>query len=129
MCNCSCKNGLSTQNAVVSPEAGRNSTDLKSLVAYLVKNCGEEYPAPPHEMLMRQALKLAEESGEVIKALCRYVGISRKSGSVQEVEDELADVVLSAYLLAHYLPGDIDAAIARKAGADYLRGWRELEGE
>jgi NTP pyrophosphatase (non-canonical NTP hydrolase) len=91
----------------------------------MAKHLGEEFPAPPHEMKMRQGLALAEEAGEAVGALRRYLGLARRSGTLTELEDELADVVFTAYLMAHYLGSDLDAALSRKAEKIFTRGWRE----
>jgi NTP pyrophosphatase (non-canonical NTP hydrolase) len=95
------------------------------MVSDMAKHLGEEFPAPPREMCMRQGLKLAEEAGEAAGALNRYLGLARRSGTLEEAEDELADVVITAYLMAHYLGSDLDTAIIRKAEKIFSRGWRD----
>ena len=46
------------------------------------------------------ALKLAEEAGEAIKAFNRYSGLSRRSGTAEELAQELCDTILAAFILA-----------------------------
>jgi NTP pyrophosphatase (non-canonical NTP hydrolase) len=104
-------------------------THLPELITNMARHIGEEFPAPPHEMKMRQGLALAEEAGETVGALRRYLGLARRSGTLIELEDEIADVVLTAYLLAHYVSSDLDAALHRKAEKIFTRGWRELQVE
>lgn len=99
--------------------------DLWELVADMCRHIGEEFPAPLFEMKMRQGLSLAEEAGEAVGALRRYLGVARRSGTLGELEGELADVVLAAYMLAHYVGSDLDTAILRKAEKIFTRGWRE----
>lgn len=99
--------------------------DPRALVADMCRHIGEEFPASLREMKMRQGLSLAEEAGEAVGALRRYLGAARRSGTLEELEDELADVVFSAYLLAHYVGSDLDTAITRKAKKIFTRGWRE----
>ena len=103
-------------------------THLPALAADMARCLGEEFPAPPHEMKMRQGLALAEEAGETVGALRRYLGLARRPGSLIELEDEIADVVFTAYLLAHYTGSDLDVAIHRKAEKIFSRGWRESGG-
>lgn len=100
-------------------------THLPDLVSDMAKHIGEEFPASPHEMKMRQGLALAEEAGEAVGALRRYLGVARRPGTLTELEDELADVVFTAYLLAHYVDSDLDAALSRKAEKIFTHGWRQ----
>lgn len=46
------------------------------------------------------ALKLSEESGEAVKAYNRFSGLSRKSGTLEELLGELGDTVFMAFILA-----------------------------
>jgi NTP pyrophosphatase (non-canonical NTP hydrolase) len=73
----------------------------------------------------RQVLCLAEETGELVGAYRRWSGQARRSGSFEDVETELADVVITAYVLAEELGMDLDAAIRRKLDVVFTRGWRE----
>ncbi len=45
----------------------------------------------------------------------RYTGRARRTGSLEDVGHELADVVITAYTVAGLLDIDLDAAIADKA--------------
>lgn len=98
-------------------------THLPEIVAEMAR-LGEEFPAPPLEIQMRQGLSLAEEAGETVGALRRYLGIARRPGTLIELEDEMADVIFAAYLLAHYADVDLNAALQRKAEKIFTRGWR-----
>lgn len=98
---------------------------VAEIVAEMATNLGEEFPAPPHEMKMRQGLALAEEAGEAVGALRRYLGLARRNGTLEELESELADVVFTTYLLAHYIEINLDEALLAKAEKIFSRGWRD----
>ncbi|WP_432992718.1 MazG nucleotide pyrophosphohydrolase domain-containing protein [Dactylosporangium sp. CA-233914] len=76
----------------------------------------------PH---LRQTLALAEEAGEFVGAVRRHYGLARRSGSFADVEAELADVVITAFVTAHTMGIDLERAVAAKLGVVYSRGWRE----
>lgn len=76
----------------------------------------------PH---LRQTLALAEETGEFVGAVRRYYGMARRTGTFGDIEAELADVVLTAFVTAHVLGIDVERALAAKLGVIYTRGWRE----
>lgn len=97
---------------------------VAAMVTEMVRHLGEEFPASPYEMKIRQGLALAEEAGEAVRALRRYLGVARRSGTLGELEEELADVVFTAYIVAHYVGSDLNAAILRKAEKIFSRGWR-----
>lgn len=73
----------------------------------------------------RQALALAEEVGEFVGAWRRYTGQARRTDTYDHVREELADVVITAYVLAAEHLLDLDDAIERKLEKIYSRGWRE----
>jgi len=76
--------------------------------------------------VLRQVLNLAEEAGEVVGAYRRLVGHARRSGTREEFHFEVADTVITAYVLAEEDGFDLDAAIAAKLRKIYIRGWREV---
>jgi NTP pyrophosphatase (non-canonical NTP hydrolase) len=76
----------------------------------------------PH---LRQALALAEETGEFVGAVRRHYGMARRGGSFADVETELADVVITAFVTAHTMGIDLEAAIRAKLDVIYSRGWRD----
>lgn len=75
-----------------------------------------------------QVLMLAEEVGEFVGAYRRYVGKARRMGNFDDVEKELADVVIGALCVAQYLEMDINTAIDKKLRIIFSRGWRDAEG-
>ena len=77
------------------------------------------------EPILRQALALAEEVGEFVGALRRYEGLARRSDTLAHVSEELADVVITAFVTARELNIDLDAEIDKKTAVIYSRGWRE----
>lgn len=79
----------------------------------------------PATAVGRQVLALAEEVGEFVGAYRRWSGQARRTGAFADVQAELADVVITAYVTAHELGTDLDAAITTKLGEIYTRGWRD----
>jgi NTP pyrophosphatase (non-canonical NTP hydrolase) len=80
----------------------------------------------PH---LRQTLALAEEAGELVGAVRRHYGMARRTGPFEDIEAELADVIITAFVAAHTMGIDIERALATKLGVVYTRGWKEKEGE
>jgi NTP pyrophosphatase (non-canonical NTP hydrolase) len=72
-----------------------------------------------------QALCIAEEAGELVGAYRRWAGKARRTGSRQEVEDEVADVLIVTAVFAERAGIDLHAAIARKLAVIYSRGWQQ----
>lgn len=72
----------------------------------------------------RQIFAIAEECGEVVKAYRRWTGQSRLSGTREEVEVEIADVIITAYATAYVFNVDINTVIARKLHEIFHRGWK-----
>jgi len=60
------------------------------------------------------ALLLAEETGEAVQQLRRFAGHARSTATPDDVVAELADVVISAVILARLLDVDLDEAVSRK---------------
>jgi NTP pyrophosphatase (non-canonical NTP hydrolase) len=72
-----------------------------------------------------QALVIAEEAGELVGAYRRWAGKARRSGTLRELEAELADVLISTAVFACRAGIDLDTAVNRKAAEIWRRGWRE----
>lgn len=70
-----------------------------------------------------QILALAEECGEFVGAYRRWSGRARRDGTKEEMTAELADVVITAYVVACALDVDLDDAIAEKLTVVFSRGW------
>jgi NTP pyrophosphatase (non-canonical NTP hydrolase) len=72
-----------------------------------------------------QALMVAEEAGELVGAYRRWAGKARRTGTMRELEDEVADVLITTAVFARRTGIDLIAAVARKVSVIYTRGWRE----
>ncbi|MFI0479942.1 MazG nucleotide pyrophosphohydrolase domain-containing protein [Actinomadura sp. 9N215] len=107
------------------PEAASEAVpdDLAGLAAVLAGHIRRHFPAEDEGH--RQVLALAEEVGEFVGAYRRWAGMARRTGGFDDVRDELADVVLTAYVTAHVLEIDLDAAWRAKARQVMTRGWRD----
>ena len=72
-----------------------------------------------------QVLMLAEEVGEFVGAYRRYVGKARRQGSFEDMQAELADIIIGGLCVAQYLNIDINTAIDSKLSIIFARGWRD----
>jgi NTP pyrophosphatase (non-canonical NTP hydrolase) len=77
-----------------------------------------------------QAAKIAEEAGEAINLVFKLVGFRRESYDVEEIRrrlgDELADVVITAYVCARVCEVDLWEALERKLDMEIER-WQKFE--
>lgn len=78
-----------------------------------------------NENVLSQLGKLTEETGEAFGSYLRASGFSRRRGSWDEHQEELADVVITAYVLAASEEFDLDAAIEKKLALVMTRGWKD----
>lgn len=101
------------------------SAGITALVEEIAANLEEHFPSDERERLMRQGLAIAEEAGEFVGALRRYLGAARRTSTLEEVEAELADLIITSHLAAYYLGIDLDAAISMKAAKILTRGWKD----
>lgn len=69
-----------------------------------------------------QALVVAEEAGEAIKEIRRYIGAARSGSNRQLVTGELADVIISTEVLAALMSIDLDKAVGDKLHEIEARG-------
>lgn len=83
----------------------------------------------PARAVERNVIKLAEEAGEVAGAYLRSTGQARRTGTTNELHEEVADVILTAFSLAQALGMDINAVLASKLHKLHTRGWRETPPE
>lgn len=72
-----------------------------------------------------QVICVGEEAGEFLGAYRRYTGRARRSGTREEMLDEMADVIVGT-LHAAWLLGvnDIQEVIDHKIGKVFSRGWK-----
>lgn len=75
-----------------------------------------------------QALVVAEEAGELVGAYRRWAGKARRTGSLRDLEDEIADVLIATSVFADRAGIDVNAAVRRKLAAIHNRGWRDDTG-
>ncbi len=71
---------------------------------------------------LTQMLVLAEETGEAVKAFRQWKGLARRLTHKSYFTDELADVVITAYVAAELTDVDLDAAVAAKLAVIKDRG-------
>jgi len=118
-----------TARAITERAANRTATarlaraPLPAIAARLADRLREHFN--PATLPVQQVLALAEEAGEFTAAYRRWAGLARRSGPWHDVEAELADVVITAYVTAHVLGIDLDAAARAKTEVVFTRGWRE----
>lgn len=82
-------------------------SDLKDLAVEITERLREHFPDT--HLAVQQVLGLAEEAGEFVGAYRRWAGMARRSGPWADVQAELADVVVTAYVTAHIFGIDVDA--------------------
>jgi NTP pyrophosphatase (non-canonical NTP hydrolase) len=64
--------------------------------------------------MLNNGLVLAEEAGEAVQAMRRFMGYARTAGSLGAVAEELADVVITAYVTADLYAIDLADAVSAK---------------
>lgn len=75
------------------------------------------------DILDLQAICVAEEAGELIGAYRRWAGKARRKGTLDDVRQEIADLLICTSVFAVRLGIDIDKAIEGKLEVIYSRGW------
>jgi len=114
---------ITQQAAGHTDPAGLARAPLPALAAALADRLREHFD--PATLPVQQVLAVAEEAGEFTAAYRRWAGLARRTGPWHDVEAELADVVITAYVTAAVLGIDLDAAARAKAEIVFTRGWRE----
>lgn len=82
-------------------------SDLQALAVEITQRLREHFPDT--DLAQQQVLCLAEEAGEFVGAYRRWAGMARRSGPWEDVQAELSDVAITAYVTAHLFNIDIDA--------------------
>lgn len=77
------------------------------------------------DLLHLHALQIAEEAGEAVGAYRRYSGTARRKGTLAELADELADVLIATTAFARRLGLSTEQIIQNKLDVVYSRGWKE----
>lgn len=78
-----------------------------------IADAHQQRTGPAHDVLLA-ALLLAEEAGEAVQQVRRLLGHARKQATASDVAAELADVVISAAVLARLLDVDLERAVDAK---------------
>jgi NTP pyrophosphatase (non-canonical NTP hydrolase) len=99
------------------------SGDLPAHAAMLAE-CLRRNGLDPARAVERNVIKLGEEVGEMAGAYLRSTGQARRTGTTEDLHEEVADVILTAFSLAHHLRMDINAVLAAKLRAIHTRGYR-----
>jgi NTP pyrophosphatase (non-canonical NTP hydrolase) len=98
--------------------------DLKQAAQTVMQKCRENEAGGTEQA---QVYALAEEAGEFVGAIRRWRGLARRSGTELEAQNELADVIISAYGMADVMGWDVDAVISAKLEKIMTRGWKAAE--
>jgi len=75
----------------------------------------------------RQVIALGEEVGEFMGAARRYMGMARRYGFKEDMEHELADVIITAFVTAIVFDVDIEQRLKEKLEIIFTRGWKDVE--
>lgn len=105
--------------------------NLPGIISSLVSELSEHarQGSSDTEWMDQQAMCVVEEAGEFVGAYRRWRGFARRPGDAQEVEDELADVIVSTACmirlwLCQFGRGDqMEALVAQKLSKIFSRGW------
>lgn len=98
--------------------------ELESLAGIIVDNVSVNNAGGTEQA---QIYALAEEVGEFVGAMRRWRGMARRNGTEEEAQLELADVVISAYVMAEILGWNLAELIETKANKVLTRGWKEQQ--
>lgn len=80
---------------------------------------------PREEERNRQVMCMGEEVGEFIGAARRFMGMARRDGTFEEMAEELAGVVITAYVTAEVFNVKLPEEIERKLNTILSRGYKE----
>jgi NTP pyrophosphatase (non-canonical NTP hydrolase) len=89
-----------------------------------LRNIRTHFPAEGERE--RQVFALIEEVGEVVGAYRRWAGLARRTGSFEDMANELADVVITSYVTAAVFGIDLDGARAALRPKASLQAPREV---
>lgn len=87
---------------------------------------------PESESLTRQMLAMGEEIGEFLGAVRRFHGMARRRGTWDDVLNEWADVVITAFVTANTLGltrSQMETALQSKLDVIFSRGWHDNQGD
>jgi len=111
----------------MKPSRNKGLLELEDKFERLFKLFHEKAPEK-HPVF--QAAKIAEETGEAINLVFKFVGFRRESYDVEEIRErlseELADVVITTFTCAKVCGVDLWKAVERKLDAEIER-WEKFE--
>lgn len=84
--------------------------------------------ATEQEWIDAQVMKTMEEAGEFQGAYNRFRGFARREGPLADVTDELADVIISGFIMFGVLGVDAQWAIIQKLRKVITRGYVNKDG-
>lgn len=94
---------------------------LQSFVAVENERLYEYYDLGPDEAPLAQTVKLNEEVGELCDSVLGYRSLQRAEKlerfDERDMDDEFADVIITAFLLADSVGVDVGSALERKIEA------------
>lgn len=79
---------------------------------------------PGMDLRLERVIKLGEEAGEAAGAALRCMDMTRRTGSIAELGEELADVIITAYCIAALFDIDVEHSVFTKAEKVFLRGFK-----
>jgi NTP pyrophosphatase (non-canonical NTP hydrolase) len=88
-----------------------NPNDIQTLDTWLDEQVAEQYKEQPLAQDWARIAKIGEEFGEVVSAFIGVTGQNPRKGfigSQDDVDDELADVALTAILALQHRTGDVE---------------------
>lgn len=88
---------------------------LAEFATVALARIGEQFP--PETRLEQQVLCVAEEAGEFLASYRRWRGLARRPGSREEMEAELADVLITCYVTALLIDKDRIAEFTRRTAS------------
>jgi NTP pyrophosphatase (non-canonical NTP hydrolase) len=97
-------------------------TQLQEVAKIIMQKCRDNNAGGTEQA---QIMALAEEAGEFVGAMRRWRGMARRSGTEEEAQAELADVVITAYGMANVMGWDLESLISNKVEKVMTRGWKE----
>lgn len=101
------------------------SSVAPAVARLIVQNLRENFEVDDLTFRLQQMACLAEEVGEFVGAARRHLGLARRSDTFEHVAEELADVVITASVVAEAFGIPLDREIQKKVDVIFSRGWKE----
>jgi NTP pyrophosphatase (non-canonical NTP hydrolase) len=98
--------------------------NMRSYIADFIQAMEANFPGMYDRFPLQPIAVVAEEAGEAVGAVRRALGLARRKGDWSEAEEELADVIISAYVAGTVYDLDLDAAVERKWKKIMSRGFK-----